>query len=184
MKKKNSNRTLKKRGGNCGCNSGNPLFQNGGCVSCNPSLHGGGFNLASTSYHPLNTYQQDPTMLGYSTRMEGVPVSNTLNETGGNNIVLGGKKQKQKREKSNKKSKQTKNKSNKKSKQTKNKSNKKQKGGINLGYISQNSLLGHGHYGSWFGAPSLDTPDWNKSIFTTPASSNTTGYSKFNPYLV
>jgi len=182
MKKKNSNRTLKKRGGNCGCNSGNPLFQNGGCVSCNPSLHGGGFNLASTSYYPLNTYQHDPNMLGYSTRMEGVPVSNIVNETGGNNIVLGGKKQK--RNKSNKKRRQNKNKSNRKRRQKTNISNKKQKGGINLGYISQNSLLGHGHYGTWLGAPSLDTPDWNKSIFTTPAILNTTGYSKFNPYLV
>ena len=181
MKKKNSNRTLRKKGGNCGCNSGNPLFKSGGCVSCRPSLYGGGFNIPPTSQvssYPLNHYQNDPNMLAFSTRTEGVPVSNTLNETGSNNIVLGGKKRKQNKTNRNKK------KTNKKRKQKKNKSNKKQKGGINLGYISQNSLLGHGHYGSWFGAPSLDTPDWNKSIFTTPASLNTTGYSKFNPYLV
>jgi len=176
---KNSNRTLKKRGGDCGC-SKNSLFQNGGCISCNTSLYRGGLNVAPTSYYPLNNYQHDPTRLGYSTRIEGVPISNVSNETGGNNIMLGGNKRK--RNKSNKK--QKKNKSNTKRKQKKNKSNKKQKGGINLGYISQNSLLGHGHYGTWFGAPSLDGPDWNKSIFTTPASLNTTGYSTSNPYLV
>lgn len=182
MKKKNSSRTLKKKGGNCGCNSGNPLFQNGGCALCKPSLRGGGFHLAQTPYYQLNTYQHDPTRLGYSTRMEGVPVSNTLNETGGNNIVLGGNKRKRNKSKTNRKLKKTK--TNTKRKQKKNKSTKKQKGGVNLGYISQNSLLGHGHYGTWLSAPSLNTPDWNQSIFTTPASLNNTGYSKFNPYLV
>jgi hypothetical protein len=184
MKNKSSNRTLKIKGGNCNCGSGKPLFQNGGCVSCNTSLHGGGFNISPTSqasYYPLNDVQHDPTMLGISTRIQGVPVSNTLNGTGSNNIMLGGKKSKSKL---NNKTKKNKLKKKKKTDKKKQKSYKKQKGGINLGYISQNSLLGHGHYGTWFGAPSLETPDWNKSIFTTPASLNTTGYSKFNSYLV
>ena len=58
------------------------------------------------------------------------------------------------------------------------------RGGINLGYIGQNSILGHGQYGSWFGAPTSNTPDWNASIFTSPVSQNTSGYNVSNPYMV
>ena len=46
------------------------------------------------------------------------------------------------------------------------------------------SAFGHNHYGSWFGAPTSQTPDWNESIFTTPSATHNTGYSKSNPYLV
>lgn len=65
-----------------------------------------------------------------------------------------------------------------------NKRTKKQKGGVNLGYIAQNSSLGHGHYGTWFGAPTANVPDWNASIFTPPTAIHNSGYNEHNPYLV
>lgn len=180
-------KTLKQKGGDCGC--GNPIMagQSGGsCSSCSKMEGGGGgFTIDPTSYlphsqetyYPLNSYDNDTMMQTDSTRMTGVPISNNLNVTGGNDIKLGGGK---KRKRKSKKSKLTKKKNTKK----KRKRTKKQKGGINLGYIGQNSLLGHGQYGTWFGAPTNNTPDWNASIFTSPVSQNTTGYTEHNPYLV
>ena len=192
MKSKNWSKTKIQNGGGCGCGSGNPIFsgQNGGCASCS-KIEGGGFTIPPTfqatttdtqNHYPLNSYNNDPMMHTNSIRMEGVPVSNHLNVNGGNNITMsGGKKRKRK----NKKSKSKKSKSKKsKSKKSKSRRTKKQKGGINLGYVAQNSLLGHGQYGTWFGAPTTNTPDWNASIFTQPVSQNNTGYSENNPYLV
>ena len=196
---KSKNYVTKNSGGGCGCGSGNPIVygQNGGgCAACS-KMEGGEFTIDPTSYfsqnnYPLNSHNVDPMMQTNSSRMEGVPISNTLNNTGSNDILLGGKKRKHKH----KKSKRTKSKKN-KTKQTKRnktkskrnktkqtKRNKTQRGGINLGYVGQNSLLGHGQYGTWFGAPTTNTPDWNSSIFTNPVNQNTTGYSEYNPYLV
>jgi hypothetical protein len=184
MKPKN-NHTKKKNGGGGGCGSGNPMISGqygGGCASCS-KIEGGGFSINPTSYfsqhnYPLNNYNNDTMMQTNSSRMEGVPVSNNLNVTGGNDIILGGKKRKRR----NKKSKRAKSKS--KSKRAKSNKTKKQRGGINLGYVGQNSLLGHGQYGAWFGAPTTNTPDWNASMFTNPINQNTTGYTEYNPYLV
>lgn len=64
------------------------------------------------------------------------------------------------------------------------KGTKKQMGGINLGYVAQNSTFGHGHYGTWFGAPTTNVPEWNASIFTKPTPIHYTGYNEHNPYLV
>jgi len=167
-----------KKGGSCGCGSGNPMFpsQTGGCVSCSS---GGGFsNPASSnlsSLLPLNSYNNDPTMQQTSVRIEGVPINNNLNETGGNTIKLGGRKKR--RSKQSKKTRKSK-----KSKKTK--KNRKQSGGIHLPQIAMSSSLGHNHYGSWFGAPTSQTPEWNESIFTTPSTTHHTGYSKYNPYMV
>jgi hypothetical protein len=189
MKPKNHTNKNKKGGGGCGCGSGNPILygQSAGCVSCS-KIGGGGFSISPTSIlpeahtnYPLNSYNNDPMMQTESIRMEGSTVSNNLNVTGGNDIIIGGRKR---RNKKSKKSKKTKSKKSKKSKKTKSKKTKKQRGGINLGYVGQNALLGHGQYGTWFGAPTTNTPDWNASIFTSPINQNTTGYSQYNPYLV
>jgi hypothetical protein len=184
-------KTLKQKGGGCGCGSGNPVIQGqsgGGCSACSKiEGGGGGFTIDPTSYfpssqetyYPLNSYNNDTMMQTDSIRMTGVPISNNLNVTGGNDIKLGGgKKRKSKSKKSKSKKSKLKKKKNKRTR------SKKQKGGINLGYVGQNSLLGHGQYGYWFGAPTNNTPDWNASIFTSPVSQNTTGYTEYNPYLV
>jgi len=174
---KNKNLSKKKKCGGCGC--GNQNQNGGGCASCN--MKGGGFSISPTSYlpstnttyYPLNNLNSDPTRLEYSSRMQGVPVSNSYNIKGGNDIFVGGRKRKYK----NKKTKKT------KSRRYKHKT-KKQRGGINLGYIAQNSLLGHGQYGTWFGAPTQDPPEWNSSLFSKPLSTNTYGFTDNNPYLV
>jgi hypothetical protein len=61
---------------------------------------------------------------------------------------------------------------------------KVQKGGVNLGFLAQNSTFGHGHYGAWFGAPTTSVPEWNASIFTKPTPIHSSGYNEHNPYLV
>ena len=185
MKLKN-HRLKTKKGGNCGCETPtlNP-FTGGGCSTCQQPIHGGAFDIPPTAhfpptnetYYPLNNYQNDPTMTEISTRLQGVPVSYTLNETGGNNIsISGGKKTK--------KSKKTKKQKNKKAKKTrrtkKNKKAKKQKGGINLGQLAASSYLGPGHYNNWLGSMKVDVPDWDRSIFTGPACLNNSGFSKTN----
>ena len=185
---KSKNYVVKNSGGGCGCGSGNPIIfgkVGGGCASCS-KMEGGEFTINPTSYfsqnnYPLNSYNTDPMMQTNSSRMEGVPISNNLNITGSNNILLGGKKKRR-----NKKSKRTKRNKSKRTKRKRTKRSKKktQRGGINLGYVGQNSLLGHGQYGTWFGAPTTNTPEWNSSIFTNPVNQNTTGYSEYNPYLV
>jgi len=175
---KNKNNASKKKKcntGGCGCG-----IQTGGqCATC--KMKGGGFAISPTSYfpssnntyHSLNNHNNDPTMFEYSSRMQGVPISNTHNIKGGNDTFLGGGKRRRKNKKSRKiKSLRYK------------KMTKKQRGGINLGYIAQNSLLGHGQYGTWFGAPTVEPPEWNSSIFTKPLNSNTYGFSENNKYLV
>lgn len=176
-----------KKGGDCGCGSGNQVIsgQSGGCVSCSKT-EGGGFSIPPTSqqpeihnYYSLNSYSHDPMMQTNSVRIEGVPVSSSFNVNGGNDVkITGGKRKKRKNKKTKTKLKT------KKRKIRRTKKTKIQKGGINLGYVAQNSLMGHGQYGSWFGAPTNNTPDWNASIFTSPVSQNTTGYTQYNKYLV
>jgi hypothetical protein len=181
------------RGGACGCERPNLNPFSGGCSTCNLPMTGGAFNIPPTAnfplsnetYHPLNSYQNDPTMLGVSTRTQDVPVSYTLNETGGNNISFKGGK-KTKRTKKSKKAKTTKrtrkSKKNKKAKRTR--KYKKQKGGIHLGQLAATSYLGPGHYHNYLGSNVNEVPDWDKSIFNAPASLNNTGFNKFNPPLV
>ena len=131
MKQKNLKKKMscknKHNGGGCGCGSSEtPLFDGGTCSSCNAQLQsgGGGFAIPSTSvfptsnatYYSQNSFQNDPTMLGSSGRIEGVPVNNALNIKGGNDIIVGGKKKR----KSSKKTKKTKkSKKTRKSKKTK-----------------------------------------------------------------
>jgi hypothetical protein len=171
------NKHTKKRrfmkGGDCGCNT--PVVVTGGCSTCgmtgggcNCGLKGGSANLdqlPSSNFYKLNDYNHDPNMLQESVRISGVPIS----------IVKGGKKHK--------KSKKTKKSKTPKAKKTK-KHAHKMKGGLNLGYSAINSSLGHGHFGTFFGAPTLETPAWNSSIFSHPTNTNYTGYNQFNPYLV
>ena len=168
-----------KKGGSCGCGSGISILtsQKGGCVSCSS---GGGFSNPATTHFPSslphNNYHQDPLMHTSSGRMEGVPISNTLNETGGNIINLrGGKKKRTKSKKAKSKS---------KARKGKGKKTRKQSGGIHLPQIAISSALGHNHYGSWFGAPTSQTPEWNESIFTTPSTTHNIGYSKYNSYMI
>jgi len=164
------NKNPSKRGGSCGC--GNNISQQGG----------GGFSISPTTYlsssnathYPLNNFNNDPTMFEQSSRMQGIPLSNSYNTKGGNDILVGGRKRKYKKSRKSRKS---------KSRRYRNKT-KKQTGGINLGYIAQNSLLGHGQYGTWFGAPTQDPPEWNSSLFSKPLSTNTYGFTENNPYLV
>jgi len=174
-----------KKGGGCGCQTPKLNPFSGGCSTCNLPMSGGAFvipptaNFPSTNetYYPLNNYQNDPTMTELSTRIQGVPVSHTLNETGGNNIYLtGGRKRKR--------TKKTKKRKSKKTKKRKNKKTKKQSGGINLGQSAISSYLGPGHYPNLLGSKVEDVPDQHRSIFTNPASLNNTGFSKTNPPLV
>lgn len=166
------------KGGDCGCNTKTPVVVTGGCSTCGMTGGGCGCNkieggsafldqLPASNYYPLNDYNRDPNMMQESVRIAGVPLSNTLK---------GGKKTKSKKSK---KSKKTKAKTTRKRKHV-----VKMKGGLNLGYSSANSALGHGHFGTWFGAPTLETPTWNASIFSHPTNTNYTGYNQFNPYLV
>ena len=102
---KKSQTRKKQMGGGCGCGSGNPLLigQSGGCISCS-KMEGGGFSIPATfdsrqseeTYYPLNNYNHDPMMQTSSVRIGGVPVSNHLNVTGGNDIMSGGRKRKSK----------------------------------------------------------------------------------------
>lgn len=133
----------------------------GGC-GCNttiaPQSGGAGFIIPPTSVIPASyPLSPDLTMPQISTRMQ----------------IKGGRR----------KRKQTCRRS-KKNKGKRTKKYKGQKGGVNLGYLAQNSAFGHGHYGTWFGAPTTDAPEWNASIFTKPTSIHNTGYNQSNPYLV
>ena len=172
------------KGGDCGCNT--PPVVNGGCSTC--GMTGGGCGcglkggsalldqLPASNYYPLNDYNHDPNMMQESVRIAGVPVSNTL---------TGGKKSKSKKSKKSNKSKKSKKTKKPKAKTTrKRKHVVKMKGGLNLGYSAINSSFGHGHFGTWLGAPTLETPTWNSSIFSHPTNTNYTGYNQFNPYLV
>ena len=170
-----------KKCGGCGC-SQNTFFKGGNCSACNANIQSGGsgfsnpattvFPASNTAYYPLNNYQNDPTMTQFSSRTEGVPVSNHLNVNGGNNIVVGGRKKSKKMQRMQRRS-----------KKMQRRSKKMQRGGINLGYNAMNSLMGPGNYGSWIGANSQSNPDWNASIFTNPVSTNNTGYNETNKYL-
>ena len=129
-----------------------------GCNTTNLQSGGSSFVIPATSIipasYPLNQLTNDPNMQQVSTRMQK---------------LVGGKRKRTNRAKKHKR------------KHTK---TKKQKGGINLGYVAQNSTFGHGHYGTWFGAPTANAPDWNSSIFTKPNSIHNTGFNEHNPYLV
>ena len=194
MKLKNHRHSKKQSGGECGCQIPNLNPFSGGCSTCNLPMNGGGFDIPPTAilpstnetYYPLNSYQNDPNMMEFSTRTQGVPISHTLNETGGNIIsLIGGKKHKRTNKKTKKNKQMKKTKKNKQMKKTrKNKQMKKQKGGINLGQSAISSYLGPGHYNSLLGSKLDYFPDWNRSIFTNPASLNNTGFSKTNPPLV
>lgn len=182
---KNHRHRLKK-GGDCGCQTPKLNPFSGGCSTCNLPMSGGAFAILPTTnfpptnetYYPLNNYQNDPTMTELSTRIQGVPISHTLNETGGNNISLTGGKKRKRTKKTKKQSK----KKTKKNKRTR--KNKKMKGGINLGLSAISSYLGPGHYNNLLGSKVDYVPDWDRSILTNPASLNNTGFSETNPPLV
>jgi hypothetical protein len=177
---KNTRKRRSMKGGDCGCNT--PTVTTGGCSNCGMTGGGCGCSMKGGSayldkvpvsnYYALNDYNHDPNMLQESVRIGGVPLSNQLN------LIKGGKKYKK-----SKKSKKSKKINTKKTRKQKH-AYKKMKGGLNLGYSAANSALGHGHFGTWFGAPTLETPAWNSSIFSHPTNTNYTGYNQFNPYLV